>query len=280
MSTNHAMTDLLLPHPYPSENKIFDFYQTDNEDLYLSNKKRLGPDWRWQDRKFTYKFNSHSLRMDKELSEVDYKNYCIFFGCSFTVGHGVPVEETYAYKIANKLSMDYINAGVGGAGPSYAAHNMILFLSKIKHKPKFVVMNWPNLFRKYYYEDGHIIFKLPDLHDTQCYESYKNFLLDENGVIDEFKNLRNECRQICNIHNIPFYEFTQAIIYMNYINEIPDLPLYNGNEVRYVSYIDRVNNQHARDITPTDSSHFGVQVHTSVSDKIIKWYYSEVNHLH
>lgn len=271
------MNKLFLPCPYPEANKTLSFYQTDSEELYERNKNRFGKEWIWYDRSFTYVFNSQSFRMNKEIDDINFDNYCVFFGCSFTMGHGLPVEETFAYKVASNLNTDYINAGVGGASPKYVADNLIKFLSNVDKKPKLVIINWPNLFRTYYQDSESIVFKIPEINQKdKWYDDYKDFLIDEK-VVDNFIKLRNMCKEICRSKKLLYYDFTQALVYRDYVNKITDLNIYDKVNKLPLSHMDRVNFQFARDVGETYASHFGIGINDTVTDEILNWYQKQLN---
>ena len=101
------------------------FAHTDSEELFLKNKKKFGPRWYYANKTFEYKFNYLGYRMNKELNEVDYDNHIAFFGCSNTVGIGLELEETFSYRIANQLGVDYINGAIGGASPDFVFLSLI-----------------------------------------------------------------------------------------------------------------------------------------------------------
>jgi hypothetical protein len=257
------------------------FYQTDSEELFIHNKKILGPEWIWWDRPITYKFNSQSFRMDKQIEEVNFDNYGIFFGCSNTMGHGVRIEDTFAYKTAITLNLDYINAGVGGASPSYVADNLSKFLDRVDRTPKFVVINWPNLFRKYYVDDSGMEFKIPEKNEKdQWYEEYKNFLMNDELIVNEFKEYRQRCVNMCQKKNTPYYDFTLAnFAYEKYVDQISDLKIRSGYYNIKIEKIEIINEIKARDISDgrisrmsMNVSHPGIGIHNSISKEIVDWY--------
>lgn len=75
---------------------------------------------------YTYSHNSYGLRGSKEYSLGKSSNFRILLlGDSFTYGHGVNNNQTFAHKIEKRLStakhpIEVINAGLGGKGTDYA----------------------------------------------------------------------------------------------------------------------------------------------------------------
>jgi hypothetical protein len=69
----------------------------------------------------------------------------IVFGCSYTEGVGLYLEDTWSYKVAQNLNYDVLNLGMGGTGPIFSFYNTILLYNhilKTKKYPKLVVYQW------------------------------------------------------------------------------------------------------------------------------------------
>lgn len=111
---------------------------SDSKKLFLSNQKEMPIDWYYRNKEITYRYNKHGHRC-KEINDLDFSNYTLFLGDSFTEGVGLELEHTYAYLTANNLNTDYYNLGLGGTGLDYLIHNLIVWLSKYP-KPKYIVL--------------------------------------------------------------------------------------------------------------------------------------------
>jgi len=90
---------------------------SDTKKLYEKNLKRtysrielerLG----WIDKTITYSFNSHGFR--SEEFDFDERESILFLGCSYTVGIGLPNENTWPYIVSKNLKLKCYNLGVGG----------------------------------------------------------------------------------------------------------------------------------------------------------------------
>ena len=102
--------------PYTHESMEFglhDFYGPDKKELYQRNVKYMPEDWKYHSVPVSYNFNSHNLRMTKELEELS-DNLIYVSGTSYAMGVGIPEEERFSDLIANKIGYDYINY----AGPT------------------------------------------------------------------------------------------------------------------------------------------------------------------
>ena len=185
------------------------FAHTDSEELYKKNLKKYGSDWYYANNPITYKFNKLGYRM-KQLEEVDYDNYYAFFGCSFTAGIGINVEDTFAYKISKRANVDYINASISGSGVDFVYHNFINLTNGAPKKPKIVFINWPPIYRNFYWEEGNIVrFMLPgSMEDSHWKRTYKDFIVMDTQVFNRFDVIRKSIQLICKLSNIPLFEMS------------------------------------------------------------------------
>lgn len=236
-----------------------EYSHNDTEELHEMNKKRFGKSWYWYDNPVGYSYNEFGYRM-KELTDVDYDNYFAFFGCSFTVGTGLPLEETFAYKIAKEFDVDYVNGAVGGGSPDFAIYNAITLLSNAPKKPKAIVINWPELSRTCYWKDNVLEFLLPNFTKNisdYWIKSYQTFMNEESHINHRFKMLRNTLKLICSGHNIQLFEM--------YSYQSDDRFMYNYPDIHTVTIarpenepIDRMHLNKARDVHKSMSSHPGI----------------------
>lgn len=98
-------------------------------DGFLSHKPGLG-----------IEFNSLGHRC-KELSELNLHNYILFAGDNVSLGLGTPMEETYPALVSSKLRTDYYNISIFNGGLDALRYNLVAWFSKIKKKPKAVVIS-------------------------------------------------------------------------------------------------------------------------------------------
>jgi hypothetical protein len=118
-------------------NQEFDWLTMDTEKLFLENLKNRKQELEqhgWIDRKFTYKFNSDGFRADEFTDQEG----IVFFGCSHTVGIGLPYETTWPYLVSKFLKLRCYNLAIGGSSNDTAFRLAHHYLDKIK--TKLVVM--------------------------------------------------------------------------------------------------------------------------------------------
>lgn len=205
-----------IEHPVPGcFDTTVEYYQTDSEELFSENVSRFDSQWIYAHMPIQYKFNNVGFRMEKNPSEINSHNYMMFFGCSYTLAIGVPLEYSYAYIVSQTLGIDYINCGVGGASPRYIFDGVMMHLDSAVHYPKIIVINWTHLFRNYYYSNRPL-FKAPEAADGQQFAgSYRDFLLNEENTRYKFELMRSAVQTITANLGIKLVEFTMTSDYEN-----------------------------------------------------------------
>jgi hypothetical protein len=185
------------------------YVSTDSEELYKRNKATYGSDWYYYSNPITYKFNKLGYRM-KELEEVDYNNYYAFFGCSFTVGVGLNVTDTFVHKISQQANVDYINASVSGSSVDFVYYNFINLMNSAPKKPKCVFINWPPIYRNFYWINDTVLeFMLPNsIENNHWKNTYKDFIVKDHQVFKRFDIIRKTITVVCDLANIPLFEMS------------------------------------------------------------------------
>lgn len=127
---------------YPrNQEMIFSPTDSDTEENYDKN-----PSPHWAKYSVNYKFNSYGFR-SREFETNITSPVLLTFGCSHTVGVGIPVEDNWPEQLGAKYFPNHLvyNAGLGGANSDTVARlaaNMIPII-----KPDLVAILWPNMHR-------------------------------------------------------------------------------------------------------------------------------------
>lgn len=256
-------------------NREVTFAQTDSEESYKRNVKTYGNDWYYSNHPVTYKFNKLGYRM-KELEQVDYENYYAFFGCSFTVGIGLNVEDTFAYKISQQANVDYINAAIGGSSVDFVYYNFINLMTSAPNKPKIVFINWPNIYRTFYWLNNNVQFMLPSLIiDGHWKRSYEDFIVMDNQVFTRFDTIRKSIKLICELANIPMFEMStsQDNDHKAFSNRYPDIVTNIPLFIEDMADIKNIHFSRARDINKTSNgtmSHPGLSHQNAIVSKFFE----------
>ena len=77
----------------------------------------------------------------KELSELNLQNYILFACENLGTSLDLPVEKTFPYILSKNLKVDYYNLSIFRGGIDSIKFNLISWFSKIKHKPRAVVIS-------------------------------------------------------------------------------------------------------------------------------------------
>lgn len=141
-----------------SKNKNIFFSHQDSENKFNESLKTAPNDWYYRNNPITYLTNKLGHRC-KDIEDIDLDNYFLTTGCSNTEGIGLHLEDTYSHVLSKKLNCDYYNLGLGGTGIDVLFYNLITWLSKVKQKPKFIVLQNPNYTRFSFKEEGSMIGK-------------------------------------------------------------------------------------------------------------------------
>jgi len=128
-------------------NRVFNFDggSLDSPKAFYKNKKRLGPDWYYYDKKIEYHFNELGFR-NNPFSQVDWKNSVVVIGCSCVMGVGNTEKDAVCGQLEQILQMPVINLGVSGSAIDWACRNSLVLHECFPH-PKAIVQLWTALGR-------------------------------------------------------------------------------------------------------------------------------------
>jgi len=152
----------------------------------------------WIDNKFNYSFNSEGFRCDEFSSDPT----VMFLGCSFTVGIGMPIEQTWSSLVAKSLDLKSANLGQGGGSNDTAFRLGFHWIPKIK--PKLVVLLVPP-YHRFEIISSNIIHLITPQHHA---EQFTNFMAewgsdDTNPYHNRLKNIL-AIKQVCAENQIKF----------------------------------------------------------------------------
>jgi hypothetical protein len=250
-----------MPRELPKSCRV-DFWDTDEEFLFEKNKKKLGKNWIWYDEKITYDVNSLGYRM-KEFDDIDWKNYILTLGCSFTAGTGIPATQTWPHKISNHLKCDLVNAGIPGGGNDLMVSNLIQLFSYVKTRPKLVIVSWSSLSRiSYPYNDKNLLYGTINQTNTTWSTSYLEYYKNYTQWHRIFMNYKKTVDLICNLADVPVWHisnFGDLDVFKNIVKIYPEQPNYKKLN------IDKINEICGRDYEfKSNVSHPGIKMHKDV----------------
>ena len=178
--------------------------------------------YNWIDRYFTYKFNSHGFRSE----EFSCDDSIMFFGCSHTVGIGLPLEDTWAYQIAQSVNLKRFNLSIGATGPDTAFRLANHYIPQIKPKivvyvepppGRFALVSADNNIYDFNFFNGIVYSPL-----SQFKNFYEHWIsLEENLEIHSLKH-KLAIQALCQQYNIKFV-FAESDTEMEVLDYARDL---------------------------------------------------------
>jgi hypothetical protein len=211
--------------------------------------------------------------MNHELHETDWSNYIAFFGCSYAFGTGLPLEETYAHRIAQHYNTDYINASMNGGTPRFVVLNLVKLLATAPAKPRAIHINWPPLYRETYWRNHQLVNLQPDYltdneHTQYWRDAYETTILEDSHVHNLFRHYLDTATLLAKAHGIPIFQMSTGPHhdrgqYQNFFAQYPNIAkITTGREHldnHQTSTMDALNSIHARDLFVQPQ--FGNRVH-------------------
>ena len=124
----------LLPEVRTVANASFEHYSNDSPDRLRKLTMDVLNNRDYVDSGFEYKWNSDRWRCDEFDAPCDYR--LLIVGDSFVLGEGVPLENSWAYKLSQYFqkrlggSVPYFGIGFVGAGSTRILRNLMAFTSQ------------------------------------------------------------------------------------------------------------------------------------------------------
>jgi len=199
--------------------------------------------------KFTYRFNKQGFRSENNFDD-DYDYGFLIAGDSFVIGEGVPVEETWAYKLTKKISkninidLPHLSLGWPGASSKRITQNIITFIDN--YKTNRVLAMYPIFERQLFYDKENNF-----LEDTQPnFPKYKKFyrIINEETFINFYIQDIYMAQLYCKNKNIQFNWTSWHFYIDDYISMFPDYLKSTYIKLDLLSYLPNdIKNQKARD---------------------------------
>lgn len=131
------INDLYRNSAYPP-NKTLLWCPSDTEKTFLNNLKKY-PDNKtlkyYSENPIEYKFNNFGFRTPDDFNDVDEGN--VYLGCSYTLGVGLHLEETWSYKLNQKIGGKFWNLSIAGSGIMTSSRLMFAFYKSLNIKNIF-----------------------------------------------------------------------------------------------------------------------------------------------
>jgi hypothetical protein len=245
------------------------FLSSDDKDTYFQNLNTLPAEWMWRNSPIVYNTNSFGYRA-KEMELVNWDNYSIAVGDSHTFGVGLSTELLYHQLVSKYANVDVLNLGLPGFSSDLICYMTLNFLEKALKNPKFVLIVWPEIFRKVWFTEDNDAYIWVAGHHKEIKKYIKfdevslNLSFFEKNQFQEFLFRRKSLQMYCKAANIKFIDCCFNIHADSYPTDI-DVITVPPVEHKSIEYY---NNYCARDYTEK-GSHAGPIYHSATANYII-----------
>jgi hypothetical protein len=179
---------------------------SDTQDQWDANmadpeKRAKLEEFGWTRDNVSYTFNKDGFRADEFTDGVN--DSVLFLGCSLTMGIGMSLEKTWAYKVAHSLGLRRYNLGVGGGGSDMCFRLAYHWIPRLR--PKYVVMLTPSAERMEIVMDTENLLYLPAVHNNKNSFYYNWLSHPANADMNRLKSVMG-VQTICNSIGVPLVE--------------------------------------------------------------------------
>lgn len=256
--------------------RTFEFTDAKEEQEYLKNKKELGSSWYYYNNPIEYKNNKYGYR-SPELEEIK-NGFVLGFGCSYTYGFGLHLEDTWVYRLGKELNLTHLNLACSGSGPELVFYNTVLLSRYCKQNniaPSFVGIQWSFDTRAgYWHDSGEGL--LPEYRLFDFTMKYSDLDNEDCGIKAEYdRYLEAFTRfEVKKINSKIFYPLIVNQIWeslgakvLNYHSPSTDFKnTFLLEELPYPILEIEPSTDFARDL-----SHPGINEHTEILNTVLKW---------
>jgi hypothetical protein len=221
---------------YHSLKEVWDIDIVNNQN-YKNFLKNIDIDkWYYTNKKIKYSHNEYGYRADM-LSSINDSDYLLTFGCSYTYGNGLFYEDTYAYKLSDKLNLKNINLAIPGSSIKIQEYNTNLFINSFSNVrlPKYVIYQYPHDYRvslsKFNGEYLDIVTQTAMTDDYGNEEYIKKYFIENSGE----KYLQDllvplYLNNIWKTYNIPVFHITFCDYNQEYKSIFQDFEIISIND--------------------------------------------------
>lgn len=184
--------------PWNSSDNADSYQRMVSDPVHADYFKQQG----WTKDSITYRFNQHGFRGD----EFSTDNNLVVLGCSFTMGIGLPEQDTWPALVADALGLNVCNLSWGGNSLDGCFRMAEFWIPKLK--PQAVVMLAPASTRHDLVTYDEVVTFIPEVLTEHSQDWYiKQYTVNtENSRLNAVKN-RLAIKEICDQTGSEFFVY-------------------------------------------------------------------------
>jgi hypothetical protein len=133
-----------LGHGPLDETKNRQWYGSDTEELFKQNMsarktKKILTDLEWNNESITYRPNDMGFRMDNSFKSIIPGSCDFYLGCSITFGIGLNLEDTWAWKMSQRLDHTMVNLSAPGGSMEHQYRYTKCWVELLRPKRAFTL---------------------------------------------------------------------------------------------------------------------------------------------
>ena len=242
----------------------------DDEETLKQNLKTMPAGWIWRDKEITYRTNSLGYRAPP-FEEIRLDNYFLSFGDSNVFGVGLTNDMTFTSVLLKRTGVNGVNLGMPGCSTDFIFSNIVNSLETFQKKPKFILIAWPNLYRKTWFINNDAYFWIPQMsHTDKQFTDLDDISVltskHENHVYTEFGYRKKSIEQLCIANNIKLIQFYFPGI-GGEAKDVKKIEVQWGSTQQHS--LEYFNTHKARDWSAKLGGHYGPLYHQTVADYVV-----------
>lgn len=241
---------------------------------------------------FKYRYNNFGFRDDVDYTPDNSENEIWCFGCSYTVGDGVPREKTWPALVQKETGLVVRNFAVSGGGMQTILRLLENWLKVSKHKPRYILI-FGYFERRFEFESQSGEFlriglygryadysNLPKADVLKIKENEKRFEQDPDSFIREYSdkidNVLKEHNHITlNVHNYEIvdrqYTMARDVQFLKFVKEQHKLTKTKRLRKDYYQYADKFfDDVKYYNFGTSWVSHSGLDFHKDVANDFLR----------
>lgn len=234
------------------------YFSTDHPDYPTFNKNYT--------ENINYRFNNLGFRSQDIVENTE----CVAtFGCSFSMGVGIPEEKRFGNVVAERLNLAAYNFAVAGTDFAWVGHNISTFLKNQCHglKTKYIIVLWPDIVRFSWLgfdnQNKHFIF-------TEMPRNIKDNTWQADFVID----WENKVGPVYQLQTMRYIEMLCELYDVKLLQQLSSHSQWIQTDLKSLKYCPEILNPEQNNTMYWDEGrdgHFGILSHEKLANAFLKF---------